>query len=369
MTLRRKIRGFEMLETRAMLAGNVVGAVSDGVLSLTGDARENWIEIQQVGEFDFLVIGLDSPGPGGSGDLAPTKVNGMASQVFTGVSDFSIKMRGEDDFLFFNGDTGQGALGPILIQGSVDALGNTGNDNILFEDTTIKKSLRIRGNDGGDTIQLIDSTVNQIADIRGQNQGDIIGVFRSTLRNDTRIIGGDGPDQIFIGLQQGSLEGGNFRKDLYVNGGRNQDFIEFTDTRVIGSTRIVGGGEQDNIDINNSTFKSSVILNAGNGTDVIEINDGRFLGSANQLRVVSGADNDTLRIFDSLFEPSQVVIRGDAGNDSLAINTSVFSNLPSSIRFIGGDGLMDILDTGFGTDGNGNVFPGGFFQTQWEELA
>lgn len=370
----RSIRSFESLETRTLLAGDVMGEVVDGVLTLQGDGRENWIEIQQLGPNEFEIIGLDSPFPGAEGEFAPTMVNGSESEVFSGVRDFSVRMAGEDDFVFFNGDTAQGAPQAMLIQGAVSVLGNHGGDNILFENTTIRKAVNIRGNTGGDTIQFIDCALNSVADIRGMEQGDTIGVFRTVFRDDARIIGGDGPDRIFVGLQQGSLEGASFRESVFVHGGKNRDFIEFTETTVFGNAKIVGGTEKDDLDFNDSIFRSSVRINSGSGNDIIEVNDTRFLGPSNLLRFDGGTGVDKIRIFDSLFQSNDFLIRGGAGNDTLRINTSEFSDDPDLLRFLGGPGLLDILDVGIGSDGfpgdgNGNSFPGGFSQAGWEELV
>lgn len=352
-----------------MMAGNVVAEVVGDTLQIEGDARENWIEINQISPDSFVVIGLDSPLPGDEGLGAPTTVNGSAADTFTGVTHFSVKMRGEDDLVFFNGDTDQGAPQAMVIKGRVDVFGNHGYDNILFEDTTINGETHIRGNDGGDTIQFIDCTLKKLGTIRGQGQGDTIGIFRTTFRSNGVIVGGNGPDRIFVGLQQGQLEGGNFRESLYINGGRNRDFIELTDTRVIGSARIVGGGQKDDIDFNDSVFKSDVRLDSGTGKDIIEINDTRFLGADNRLRFLANGGIDKIRIFDSLFEGEDLLILGGAGNDTLQINDSEFAADPDQLAFFGGPGLLDILDVGVFGDGNGNDFPGGFGFDGWEELV
>ena len=359
----------ESLENRCLLAGNVVAEVNEGVLEIQGDPKENWIEIRQVGDEEFIIIGLDSPLPGDAGLGAPTTVNGQVADTFSGVRDIKAKMAGEDDYIFFNGDTAFGATQEMVIKGRVDVFGNQGGDNILFENVTIRQETHIRGNDGGDTIQFIDCNLNKHAAIRGQGQGDTIGIFRTTFRSDGLILGGNGPDRVFVGLEQGGLEGGNFRKNVYVNGGRNRDFLEFTDTRVIGNATIVGGDQKDDVDINDSVFKSHVRIDSGSGPDIIEINDTRFPGAENRLRINGGDGIDKIRIFDSLFESQDFVIRGGSGNDTKSINDSTFAEEPEEISFLGGPGLLDILDVGVFGVSNGNVFPGGFAFAGWEELA
>src|SRR5262245_51098757 len=85
--------GFESLEGRLMMAGNVAVNVTGGDLLLTGDNLGNLVEIRQVQLNDspipgrFLVRGING-----------TTINGQASQVFQNVTDdFQINLNGGND--------------------------------------------------------------------------------------------------------------------------------------------------------------------------------------------------------------------------------------------------------------------------------
>jgi hypothetical protein len=358
--------GFECLEDRLLLAGDVAGSVVGGTLFLTGDGLDNWFEIQQFEPTAFLVIGRDSPGPGGT--LAPTTINGMASEVFGGVTNFRVKGNGGDEMIFFNGDTGQGGLGPITIPGFVDVKGNNGTDNILYDGVTIRRKSTTSGNDGGDTIQFIDSRVKEKLVINGGNQGDTIATIRSTFDSTAVIKGGSGPDRVFLGLQQGSLEGATFKSSLNVNLGGNRNFFESTESTFLGITKIRGGGQKDDFDINNSDFKNKTLITTSGGNDLVEINDTLFRDSS--FKLVTGSGRDKLRVFDSRFDTDSTQFLAGSDNDNFSFNDSFFTGLVDGRAFRGGAGNLDRLNAGlFGADNN-NVFAGGSGKVDgWEKAT
>ena len=61
-------RRFELLETRSLLAGNVGVIQTGGLLTITGDAAANNVQISQLANGDWLVKGI------------ATKINGANSQ-------------------------------------------------------------------------------------------------------------------------------------------------------------------------------------------------------------------------------------------------------------------------------------------------
>ncbi len=370
--------GIENLEERLMLAGNVTGEVIDGTLRLQGDVRDNWLQILQTTDSIFRVVGLDSPTPPeGDPSDAPTRINGAGQFFFSNVTDITFNGKRGDDFVFLNGDTGQGATREVDLPGDLRLRGSFGTDNILIENSTIRGNTHLSGNTGGDTIQTIDSTHVKRFDVFGGDQGDTIGAFRSVFRELANFNSGKGPDRIFIGLEQGSLEGSNFRKNLNIRSSDpkfigNQNFIELTKTTVIGNTKIVGGGQKDDVDINDSVFIRKFELFTTGGLDLIEINDSRFLGRGNASKIVSGGERDVIRVFDSLFEGDDILFSGGAGNDLLEIQDSDFTGDADDRLFHGGGGDLDRIDAGLpgldpDTNTNDNLFENGSGQfIQWE---
>ncbi len=81
-----RIRAFEKLEDRALLAGNVTAAVVDGCLTVTGDSKDNIIAVHQTQSGDWVVNGFSK-----------TKINGGSSDTFSEVSCIHISMCGGND--------------------------------------------------------------------------------------------------------------------------------------------------------------------------------------------------------------------------------------------------------------------------------
>ncbi len=74
----RKALGFESLETRRMLAGNISVMQSGTIITLTGDALDNSVLIRdtQTGGGVIQIIGLATPGPNST--TLPTTISSGA---------------------------------------------------------------------------------------------------------------------------------------------------------------------------------------------------------------------------------------------------------------------------------------------------
>ena len=101
---RQRRLAVERLESRALLAGNVNVFVSGGSLFVRGDNADNLVLIQQTGDGQYTVTGLDY-GAAGFADppfsAGPTSINGQfETQTFSGVTgDFIIDLKKGDDGL------------------------------------------------------------------------------------------------------------------------------------------------------------------------------------------------------------------------------------------------------------------------------
>src|SRR5262245_51472265 len=82
----------EWLEPRAMLAGNVLASVNAaGLLTITGDANANEVEVIQTAADTYLVTGVD------------TTINGGTEFEAAGVTGVSVDLRAGDDIFTFTG--------------------------------------------------------------------------------------------------------------------------------------------------------------------------------------------------------------------------------------------------------------------------
>ncbi len=97
----RKRLGFENLERRAMLAGNVAVSFDSGALCLNGDAKGDQFVVHQQSNGDWTVTGVNK-----------TKIGGQKSQTFSEVESISIKTLGGNDAI---GVAGGCLPGPLCI--------------------------------------------------------------------------------------------------------------------------------------------------------------------------------------------------------------------------------------------------------------
>ena len=66
--------GFERLEDRTLLAGNIVARITGGNLSITGDAQANQVLVEKVGPSSVQLTSLDGT----------TRINNNTSVVLNG---------------------------------------------------------------------------------------------------------------------------------------------------------------------------------------------------------------------------------------------------------------------------------------------
>lgn len=127
--------GFEMLERREVMAGNVTAALTGGSAILRGDGAANEITITQTGPHTLTIAGVG------------TKINGKTGPVtLTGYTkDLTLNMNGGNDVVRIHGtDDLFRVLGDLKI-GTQD-----GNDQIHLEDLAVAGKLTISTGAGKD---------------------------------------------------------------------------------------------------------------------------------------------------------------------------------------------------------------------------
>src|SRR5690348_6679077 len=103
-------RGFERLENRALLAGNVTAAVVAGTLNLTGDASGNALLVVQTASNTWRVQGLGTTINGGN-----------TAFLASGVTDITADLMDGNNFIRVAGGS---------LSGSLSLTAGTGNDSI-----------------------------------------------------------------------------------------------------------------------------------------------------------------------------------------------------------------------------------------------
>src|SRR5690349_13380959 len=136
----------ECLESRAMLAGNVLASVnSAGNLTITGTNAANQIEITQLAANSYLITGTD------------TTVNGETEfQVDNVRGSLTVDLKGGADTFTFTGavdeDFSSSFTGSILI------LGGSGNDTIAISNVAAA-NLTVIGGQGADQVTIDTATL------------------------------------------------------------------------------------------------------------------------------------------------------------------------------------------------------------------
>ncbi len=159
--------GFESLEGRAMLAGNVSTVFDNsvgGFLELTGDGSANHVAIRQVSANTFVVTGIG------------TKIN-VNGQNF-------------NSFTFHN-----------VTDVSIDLMG--GNDTLAMANMTINGTLTIDMGSGNDVLSMVNVRENTLqsdglASITLGSGNDVAALVNVSSSADISIDAGDGRDAVAL---------------------------------------------------------------------------------------------------------------------------------------------------------------------------
>ncbi|HEY2759438.1 MAG TPA: hypothetical protein VGI75_01805 [Pirellulales bacterium] len=207
--------GFETLENRSMLAGNVAAAVSGGLLNISGDGKGDQIVVHQLQTGDWVVAGLNG-----------TKINGQKTATFSEVFSINIKTLGGSDVVGVAGgilpgslciDTGAGndIVGLALLQvGSVNVSTGAGNDALVVAGlktstpevtTTITQSLatsssgsvNLDAGDGNNIVLLAGITTDNLSLCTGKGI-DFIGIAGVCVDECLSVNTGGGTDMLGV---------------------------------------------------------------------------------------------------------------------------------------------------------------------------
>ena len=271
---------FELLEGRAMMAGDVLVAVNAGNIKMTGDALANEIAIVDLGGGKITVTG--QPG---------TTVNGLTgAQTFNGITGSLLaNLRDGADQVQFLGNAGH-ELSSIQIS-------TGGGDDTVSVDKVFAREVSIGTGAGNDTVNIMEVTAKSVSVETGA--GDDTLVVGSTLatRHDVlikvrefEIETGDGKDKVSI--LDAVLQTGEFE----VNTGLGDDIVKVNDVQAQGEVEIETGMGHDSVSIVDSTFvKLAVDLGAGDG-DSLAISNTKSI----RTRLDGGLGaNDSLKITSS----------------------------------------------------------------------
>lgn len=239
--------GFESLETRNLLAGDVTAAVIDGDLVLTGDAGDNVIlirpganpgEIQLIGVRDTTINGDPRSAVvlGMTDDILANMGGGNDRFVVTRLqapSDLKVELGGGDNRV---------KLDRIDLPGSVHIDGGDDKDGILIRGASVGDELNVDLGDGENHFTMLNSGVDGETEILGGAQRDRLEMLRAAFdetlsidlagENDRVVVVrssfvqaaafqlGTGPDKMVLMLSQAEAAfdiDGSDGSDLFIN--------------------------------------------------------------------------------------------------------------------------------------------------------
>lgn len=298
----RQRLGFESLERRALMAGDVFVAIEGELLRVEGDNLANQVTLSQSIAGDLVVSGQNG-----------TTINGMPSVRFVRpvINAAEIRMEGGDDAVVLRGlqlandlfvDLGAGndrltspAAAPISVGASASIYGEAGNDTIQLNRTKVFQDLYIDGGIGALAATVTDASIDKSMIIVGDEANDSVSVVGSTIGLDLSIETKGGSDTVRVSQLKAF--------SLFIN----------TDSN--------GAIGRDVVNISNASIVEDLGVFTGAGDDVVRLTD----TTSNKVTVSLDQGNDRLEAT-NVVAATDIIFEGGAGFDTL-LETDVFASI------------------------------------------
>lgn len=242
--------GLESLESREMMAGNVLVQVSGGNLTVTGDGSANGIIVFQLGEGQYRILGTNQGG-------SATRIrqgNSLANfQTVNGVNsvtgDITIDMRGGNDRVVFSNTPAYGLV------------------------SNIPDDLTVRTGEGQDTVSLTRLRVGDdvLVDLGSQNDTFImndttVGKDDGATNHNLEIFGQAGADDIIIFSSQSEVL---VRGDVFINTGATteDDEVTLSDVHALDDLDVWTFGGGDDVFLSDCRIDDDLTIDTGDGND------------------------------------------------------------------------------------------------------
>jgi hypothetical protein len=316
---RRRALGFESLECRQLMAGDIHAFMVNGDVVFQGDSEANILEVRGNGNpGELLVIPTDTTIDGNAGEMVITGVTG--GFTFSGgqgndqltVKDFAFN----GDAAIF-GDAGADIIkigdsltgnisftGRLVVTEQAEGINSSDNDYVSLGRLTVGTRILVETWGGNDTINLYDVRANGSTDgfptlhIRGQTGSDVVNIAYATVYGDMKIlmdsneVGNDlismitsvvyGPAYLDVwnGVNTVALNANQFLSTTEIWSEVGNDTITLTNTFFNKRLNISGGAENngdDRITLTNNTISERVYIYAGGGNDTIDIRSNQIV--------------------------------------------------------------------------------------------
>jgi hypothetical protein len=362
--------GFEYLEDRTPLAGDVTATVVAGVLQITGDADANSILVRQQGAV-WNVSSADSS----------TTINGsLSSQRFSGVSDLAVDLLAGDDFIkVFNGAlsgslaiasrAGGNSTVQLLKLKATNITVNTGDgaDRITISSCQASAGLQVAtfvtDSDGADEVSITSSSAGSFLDVAAGNGSDKMEIsnFKAGTTMSVATLASHGAGNDIVKLVNCSANG-----DLHIATGDGNDSVIMSGVKTKTSFRVdtftTSVDDNDAVSIASASAGTFFEVNTGDGSDAVTLSK---LAATTDLTVSTTGSardgSDTVKISNSIAGRALAVDTGN-GADDVAIDKVKAKDVTVSTASTSSDGNDNVamsqitvsntvlISTGGGTD-------------------
>jgi hypothetical protein len=386
----RKALGFESLETRRLLAGNVSAVLSNNntVLTLTGDSADNAVMVTNSSANVIQVVGLKTPGLTAGSSIATT-IGGGSSKSYLGVTTIIFNFNGTGTN-HSNGDDTV-ILTNLALTGSVTINGGDGDNFFGFGDfeninnavydpaassklgaLTLGQGLTVNTGNGNSTVSAIWVTLNGAA---GQNLGINGGQGTTTVSMNHIAVAHLANFNVATGSGTLDLTLNNFSANyLTADTTIGNDSITMTNSRVNFAITLTLDFGNDVVDLEN-VVAGSVWAALGQGAN-------QFTGISDQINMAttiqSGAQVDSVTLNGystgslstalagggNILSFSNVTVAGAAsigaglGTTNAADNVTIDHLSAASINMTAGSGDDTLSLTNISTPGAFNIDTG-----------
>ncbi|MCY2926415.1 MAG: hypothetical protein NT031_13435 [Planctomycetota bacterium] len=336
----------ERLEDRTLLSGNVVGLVTAGTLTLTGDGADNTFTVDQAG-LSAQQFRLTPD--------ATTQINnsGLGVPVIFNVVKKDVKMNlgaGNDTVVF---DT-------VALPGNVTIKDPLGDTSVTFDASTVVGRVVVRNGAGDDTFSLINASRidHNVSIVNGNGDSDTT-LDNSIILWDLKVNSGAGDDQLDL------LNVSLVNRYVLASFGKGDTSTLVDDSGITGRLSVkTGAGGTDDVDIHGGSILSRGLDVRSGGVLTFQADDTRFDdnvsvrskgaltadltgGSYFAFKVVlaGGSKATSYLTFDTVTLNGSLSIRTDGGDDTVAVDDSTFHG-PTAISLGGGTDTLLLDHTG-----------------------
>lgn len=366
---RRRTLGFESLESRRLLAGNISASISsfDGTLFLSGDDAANAVEVRGTGNASEVVITPLTDAATGktttvNGSTSPIVLKGVTGgltvALFAGNDEFYVK-----DFAFAGEGYIRGDRGADTIRvGAWVAYGTTGTGDVSFGGTlafseqydnsvadkdnlfmgrlSVGTRIEVSGSLGDDYVEMYDVTAKGSTDgfptllLRGEEGSDNFNIAYTTVYGNMKIT----TDALETGHDLVSMITSVVHGSAYVDVWHGTNTVALNANQFLITLEIYHEIGDDTIKLTNSFCNKKVTItgfhDTYNGNDAITIENNTI---SERIYIYSGGGNDSIVV-----QANQIVtaaIYSASGYDGVTVRSNVFHG---HVDFVGGS-EYDIL--------------------------